>query len=475
MIWSIAWKNIWRNKLRSLVVIIAFFFGILGGVYTVAVMIGMIDQRVETVIGNEVSHIQIHQPRFLDNNELKYTIKNQQGFVDSIKSLPGTVGVSPRIKIMGMANTSGNASGVMIIGINPEDEKKVSGIYKMITDGAGSYFNDKDRKQIVIGEKLAKNLKLVYYQLNEEDLTNMGKHKKLKKLTVLDTLKDVRFRTETEFELALEQVLGKSQADKLEYWIKREAIKYKLRKKIVISFQAYDGHLAYDAFRVVGVFKTANTQFDGMNVYVKKDDMVEVASIPSNQVNEIAVMLTGIKQVKPAAEKIGMIRPELSIQTWSQLRPDAGMMSEALGFYLMIFMVIILLALGFGIVNTMLMAVLERIKELGMLMAVGMNKKRVFSMIMLETVFLSLVGAAVGMVVTWLLILYTGKTGLDMSALYGEGLETMGFSAKIFPELDLASFIEVVVLVILTGIIASIYPARKALKLNPSEALRIDM
>jgi len=475
MIWSISWKNVWRNKLRSLVVIVAFFFGIFGGIFVVAVMVGMIDQRVKTAIGKEVSHIQIHNPGFLDNNELKYTIQNQAAFIDSLESLPEVTGISSRIKIMGMANTSGNASGVMITGIHPEKEKNVTSIPETIIDDAGTYFNRDDRKQIVIGEKLAKNLKLVYYQLNEGDFSRMNENKRLKKITILDSLKDVRFRTELEFDLALEMFLGESQANKLKYWIKQEAIKYKLRKKIVLSFQAHDGHLAYDAFRVVGVYKTSNTMFDGMNVYVQMHDIAEVASIPPNQVNEIAIMLSELQYVDQTTETIKSMRPELSTQTWKEIRPDVGMISEALSFYLMIFMVIILLALGFGIVNTMLMSVLERIKELGMLMAIGMNKKRVFSMIMLETIFLSLVGAIVGMFITWLLIVYTSKTGIDLSALYGEGFETMGYSAEIYPKLEWSSYIQVTVMVVLTGIIASIYPARKALKLNPSEALRIDM
>jgi putative ABC transport system permease protein len=100
MIWLISWKNVWRNKLRSLVVIVAFFFGIFGGVYVVSIMVGMIDQRVETVIGNEVSHIQIHHTRFLDNNELKYTIQNQASYVDSIAAFKEVIGISPRINIM---------------------------------------------------------------------------------------------------------------------------------------------------------------------------------------------------------------------------------------------------------------------------------------------------------------------------------------------------------------------------------------
>ena len=75
MIWSISWKNVWRNKIRSLVVIVAFTLGIFGGVYMVAVFVGMIDSRVKMAIGNEASHIQVHNPGYLDNNELKYTFE----------------------------------------------------------------------------------------------------------------------------------------------------------------------------------------------------------------------------------------------------------------------------------------------------------------------------------------------------------------------------------------------------------------
>jgi ABC-type antimicrobial peptide transport system permease subunit len=151
------------------------------------------------------------------------------------------------------------------------------------------------------------------------------------------------------------------------------------------------------------------------------------------------------------------------------------MYTSAMNYYLMIFMIIILLALGFGIVNTMLMAVLERIKELGMLKAVGMSRKRIFRMIMMETIFLGLTGAFVGMAISYLMIWWTGRTGLDLSSLYQEGFEAIGFSPILYPSIGPDSFIQITLMVILTGILASIYPARKALKLNPCEALRIDM
>ncbi len=476
MIWSISWKNVWRNKIRSLVVIVAFTFGIFGGVYMIAVFYGMIDSRVKLAIGNEASHIQVHHPLYLDNNEPKYTIQDYQKYVDQIENIPEVIGVSPRVKILGMASTSGNASGVMINGIDVDREKLVTGIDESLVDGGGSFFEEDGRKPIVIGEKLAKTLKLTYYQITAEDLDRLSANKKLRSVVPqLDSLRDKQFRIEADFEKALAGLLGKSEAEKYGYHIKAASIKYRLKRRIVLSFQSLDGHIAYDAFRVVGIYKTGNSAFDGLNLFVRMSDIAPVASLQSNQVNQLAILLTSVKYDDQVARQVKDIMPGMDVQTWDQIMPEAGMYTSAMNYYLFIFMVIILLALGFGIVNTMLMAVLERIKELGMLMAIGMNKRRVFSMIMLETVFLGMTGAVTGMVVSYGLIWYTGRTGLDLTSLYKEGLEAMGFSPMIYPTIGWESFFELILLVLLTGILASIYPARKAMRLNPSEALRIDM
>jgi putative ABC transport system permease protein len=149
------------------------------------------------------------------------------------------------------------------------------------------------------------------------------------------------------------------------------------------------------------------------------------------------------------------------------------MMTDLTQKYYAVFMAVILAALAFGIVNTMLMVVLERTKELGMLTAIGMNKRRVFNMIMLESVFLSMVGGVAGMIVSKLIISITAARGINF-ANYTEGLEALGFTAHIYPAITPLFFITVTLLIIATGVLSSIYPALKALKLDPAEALRTE-
>jgi ABC-type lipoprotein release transport system permease subunit len=151
--------------------------------------------------------------------------------------------------------------------------------------------------------------------------------------------------------------------------------------------------------------------------------------------------------------------------------PLLGMVDDLLDLWLYLFMGIILLALGFGIVNTMLMSILERERELGMLAAIGMNKRRIFFMIMLESVLLSLTGGVAGMVLSLMLIGWTRHTGIDLSAL-SEGFARMGYNPMLYPSLNALFFINITLMVILTGIAASIYPARRALKLSPADAIR---
>lgn len=260
-------------------------------------------------------------------------------------------------------------------------------------------------------------------------------------------------------------VIGKKLADKL---------KVKLRSKVVVTLTEMDGTLTGGAFRVTGIYQTANSEYDERKAFVRASDLKRLIKIDEKAGHELAILLKENNMEQKVADQLKAEFSNLEVMSWLEIMPDMKMMNESMNLMMYIFVVIILLALGFGIVNTMLMVILERIKEIGMLMAIGMNKVRVFSMIVLETIYLSLTGGVIGIALAVVLTAITGKTGLDLS-LWAEGLNSLGFDAVIYPEIGFDAVIVVTLLVILTGVIAAIYPARKAIKLKPADALRIEM
>ena len=248
-------------------------------------------------------------------------------------------------------------------------------------------------------------------------------------------------------------------------------LKAKVKSKIVLTFQDYNGEITGAAFKVVGIYKTDNTPWDKLHVFVRNRDLGRVLEIPEDQAHEIVVRIENFEEAPRIREELAAVFPDLLVEDWAQLSPYVRLMSGYMDTMMALFMVIILGALGFGIVNTMLMVVLERTKELGMLMAIGMTRKRIFLMILYETVFLALVGAVVGEILSVLVIHYFGQTGIDLSN-YAEGMESVGYSAMTYPMLEPYRYIQITVLVVITAIVASIYPALKALKLEPAEAIR---
>jgi len=249
----------------------------------------------------------------------------------------------------------------------------------------------------------------------------------------------------------------------------RTAEKYrvKLRSKIVLTIQDVDGEIIAGAFRVVGIYKSENGVFDDTHLYVQQSDLRKMMKIDVG-LHEVAVLLNDHALADPMAIKYQEKHEGLEVKSWLDLATGMRMMVGMIDTYLYYIVGIILIALLFSILNTMLMAVLERVREIGMLMAVGMTKGKVFWMIMLETVMLSLIGGPLGLLISWAFVTHFGATGIDLGGAYDD----YGFSSIVYPYLDGQSYIEVAYMVVIMAIIAAIYPAIKALKLKPVEAIR---
>lgn len=469
---TIAWKNIWRNKLRSSIVIGAITIGIMSGTFAVAIMLGMIGQRVDDAINIEAGHIQIHHPKFETNYEAQYTITDYKQKIEEIRAMPEVKAVVSHSKAMAIFQKQSESSASLVIGINPEEEKKVSVVHEKIWDSVGDYFETERNKPILISKKNALQLKVERYVIDSVSWKVL--EKKIPANVLAKIEQEGKFKNKLHLYKYLRDSLTQDELDTYKEDFYNATESFNIRNKpIVVNTVSKDTVSYSPVYKTVGIYKTSNGMYDQLYSFVLDEDLRESLHINEDETHEIVILLHDIEMVDAVKAKLESMYPDLKIEDWKELRPDAGMAADMMSIYGIIFMTIILLALAFGIVNTMLMVVLERIKELGMLMAIGMNKLRVFMMIMSETIMLCLVGAVLGMTIGYFLI-QGFSSGIDISSV-GEGMEAVGYASTLYPKLDPVFFIEVTGLTLLTGILAAIYPARKAIKLNPAEAVRSDV
>lgn len=401
MLYTLAWKNIWRNKKRSTIILLAITFGLWGGLYSGALWMGMGESMVDTAINRDLAHLQIHEKGFLNNIRINQSIPNAETIIKQIAGEVETKAVSGRTLFEGMAASSTSSFGVRINGIVPEVEQKVSSIStKLVT---GQYFGTGKRNEIVIGKKLAERLKL------------------------------------------------------------------KLNNKIILSFQSLDGDIQYESCRVVGIFRSASSLFDQSNVFLTQTTLKKI--LGKDLIHEIVIRSKNAELMYPLYDRLKAQYTELEVKSWRDLAPELAYTAAVMESFTYMFVGIILFALLFGIINTMLMSVLERTHELGMLLAIGMSKFRVFMMILIETIYLSITGGILGFIIGALSISQSQNIGLDFSAL-SESLGSFGASTIIYPVMPTEMYLEFFVMIIFTALCAAIMPALKAIRLQPSEAIR---
>jgi ABC-type lipoprotein release transport system permease subunit len=247
-------------------------------------------------------------------------------------------------------------------------------------------------------------------------------------------------------------------------------LRLKLNAKTILTFQDKDYNMVSGAFRVVGVYKTVNYPYDESNVFVNIRDIDTLAGI-THQCNEVALLIETGKEVNNVKQQLQRDYPQLEIKTWTEISPEMHLLVSASDQTMVIYMSIIMLALAFGIVNTMLMAVLERTREIGMLLALGMNRVKVFTMILFETVFLVLAGTPFGIALGLGTVAYTHQSGINLKQ-FSEAYSSFGYSTLIYPTFNLRQFFLMLIMVIATALIASLLPARRAVRLKPAEAIR---
>ena len=399
---KISWRNVWRSKLRSLVVILSVVFGILGGIIMIAMSYGLNEERMNNAVETYLSHIQIHNKLFREDYNIKHTINNLDNLENVLNQDERVVSYTKRIILNGMLSNSNGSYGIQIKGVNPETEKNVTNTHEKLIEG--EYFNSKRDNTILVGKKLADKLNL------------------------------------------------------------------NLKSKVVITFQDEFNELTSLLYRVEGIFKSGNSRYDESNVFVKNLSITK--NLPSfSGIHEIPILLTDIELRSSVKKDLIQLSQNNIVETWDDISKDLAYANEMLAAVLYIFMMIILTGLSFGIVNTMLMAILERKKEIGMLMSIGMNRYKIFLMICFETPFLSMIALPFGLISSYLIVEYYSVVGIDLSIVEA-GLENFGVGTRLYLKVPQEQYVVVAIMVFMISIISSIFPSLRALKINPVEATK---
>lgn len=397
---SLAWRNLWRNHRRTLVILFAMVLGVWAMIFTAAFMRGMSLQIVEDTIENMTGHIQIHAPAYLDDPVIEHSFSSSDVQLSASLQSVDIVASAYRIRVPAVVASERESMGLVMVGIDPAEEAELSFIETSIIDGR--YLTDADDQGVIIGRKLAERLE-----------TRLG-------------------------------------------------------KRVVLMSQNHKNEIADRGFRIVGIFDTDLEAVETGYVFLARNTAAELLGVV-DVVSEIAIKVSDQQRLDDIVMDLRQQHPQLDIQAWYELQPISKLIVDLYDSFHLIWHLIVFLAMGFGIVNTLLMAVFERTREFGLFQALGLRPGFILGQVWLEALMLLLLGLALGNGLAWVSVLATGE-GIDVSA-FAEGMEMANLS-KIIPfviisqDLLLANSV-----VFVLGMLTGLYPAWRAAHLVPADAI----
>ena len=254
-------------------------------------------------------------------------------------------------------------------------------------------------------------------------------------------------------------VIGRKLADRLET---------ALGRRVVLLTQDRDNKIADRGFRVIGIFDTEPDGIETSYVFIGLAQAQKLLDIPG-AISEIGLIAPDRNRLDAVLDRLRSAAPDLDVQPWTQIEPTLKLTESVTDVILMIWYVIVFVAMSFGLVNTLLMAVFERTREFGLFQALGMPPRQILGQVLVESLFLLAVGLAMGNLLAFATLAATAD-GIDLSA-FAKGFEMIGVSPMLYPMLTLDDALFANLLVFVLGLAASLYPAWRAARYVPVEAI----
>lgn len=255
-------------------------------------------------------------------------------------------------------------------------------------------------------------------------------------------------------------VIGRKLAEKLDT---------EVGKRIVLMSQDPDNEVADRGYRVVGLYEAKVAAQEELFVFAGRETLQNMLRI-DDRVSEVAVLGSDYRDVGPLAEKVrDAIGAGQEVLPWYELDEYLGTMMNVMDGFVLVWVVVIFLALSFGLVNTLVMAVFERVREIGLMLALGMRPSSILSQIVVESVLLLAIGMAIGNALAFASVVPL-RDGIDISVV-AEGMEMFGAASILYPEIEMHDVIMANLVVLVLGFLASLSPAWRASRYEPVEAI----
>jgi len=246
------------------------------------------------------------------------------------------------------------------------------------------------------------------------------------------------------------------------------ALDTEVGRRIVVIAEGADGRSREAGFRVAGVFDAPGSGLEKTFAFTGREGLQTL--LGTRNVTEVSVRFAREPAGSNARDLLAQALPEVDVRDWRTLDPMAAAMFEMADLGVFIWLMIILVALGFGLVNALATAVMERVREFGMLRALGMRRGHVVLQVLVEALVVTLAGVAGG-VLAGMLLVFAFAGGIDLSA-WSAGVELAGLRSVLVPRLLPVDVVIVVVFAVLLALVGSLYPAWRAVRIEPLDALR---
>ncbi len=506
-IFRMAWRNLGRNRRRSLTTGSALAFGISLCVATYGLTDGLNAQLVDALTRLELGHVQIHQRDFAKRQKLEHALKDAATMAELAAEQPGVRAVALRAYANALVSGANKSSGAELVGVEPAREPEVTTLHRHLVDGR--YLDDEPTpwpkgRALTAAERAA-----------DQALSQAQEEAILDEIEGLSTLESAPPATAsdapptssanaTASPPTVEPTAPQSEAPRAPTGEQAAELSRRLAlalappperppgvfigaglakvlevgvdDELYLTAQTADG-LSESVFaRVRGIFETGTQGYDRYRVYLHLADLQRLVHLDGRS-HEIALSLAEPDEAGAVAARLtstlGASERDAVVRSWRQIRPDIAQMLELNSVSTGLMVLIIFIVATLGVVNTMLMAVFERTRELGVLKAIGMSGGKILRLIITETLLLVLAASAAGTLIGLAMDLYMVRYGVDLSFLTG-GISFGGIGVKpiLYGEITAAGLLQPTLILATTSFVASFYPALRAARMQPAVGMR---